>query len=455
MTKPNGRELALEALGLILGESAYASLALDRVLSKAEGAEQRERAFCTHLVYGVLRNLYKIDFYLGRLLSRPLKSLKLQVQNRLRLGIYQLIYLPEIPARAVCHTAVAEIKQSRYAGLSALLNGVLRSYLRQHEELKQLLLAERKDLVKFLSIEYSQPSWLIERWLPRFGTKLTEQILAANNQAAPLTIRVNILRTEPAVLREKLVNQGIKVTESHWLAEALNLSELPSSLEKLTEFQNGEFFVQDESSMWVAHFLAPQSGETILDLCAAPGGKSTHLSELMQDQGRIISLDQYQHKVDLIAENARRLRIKNLEPTLGDARFFRLENGLADAVLVDAPCSGTGVLRRRVDARYRKKPAEILELAALQREILNHAATLVRPGGRIVYSTCTLEIEENQQQIKNFLVTHPEFEAVSYQEYLPKKFPVFEEEPAQPGVTFLPQENGGDGFFICRLAHKL
>ncbi len=455
MSRTTGRELALEALELILSEGAYANQALERVLKNSTDLERREKAFCTSLVYGVLRHLYKIDFYLGRLLSRPLKSLKLPVQNRLRLGLYQLIYLTEIPARAVCHTAVEEIKQSRYAGLAGLLNGVFRSYLRREEELKQLLWAERTDLVKFLSIEYSHPQWLISRWLARFGEQVTKEILQANQTEPPLTIRVNQLNSDPDTLREKLSSYGIEVTPSIWQRQALSLMNLPGSLEELTEFQNGEFFVQDESSMWVAPLLAPQPGETILDLCAAPGGKSTHLCELMQDQGRVISLDQHQHKVGLIAENAQRLRLQSLQPLLGDARQFKPDQGLMDAVLVDAPCSGTGVLRRRVDARYRKRPEEIHELVVLQREILNHAATLVRPGGRIVYSTCSIEIEENQVQIQDFLAAHPDFQAVPYQDYLPQELPRFQAEAEESWLTFLPRINAGDGFFICRLERKL
>jgi 16S rRNA (cytosine967-C5)-methyltransferase len=233
------------------------------------------------------------------------------------------------------------------------------------------------------------------------------------------------------------------------------LRNLPVAFEALDAFQSGKITPQDESSMLVAHLVNPQPGETIIDLCAAPGGKSTHMAELMQDQGQIFSLDDHSHKVELIAANARRLKLTAINPILGDARNFALPAGAAaDAVLVDAPCSGTGVLRRRVDARYRRTAAEIAQLATLQREILNQAASLVKPGGRLVYSTCTLEPEENQQQIEAFVAAHPEFTAIAWQPFLPATLVTYLEDPGQKWATILPTPAGGDGFFICRLERQ-
>jgi 16S rRNA (cytosine967-C5)-methyltransferase len=453
MNNQTGRALAWQVFNQIETEQAYANLALQKVLAEAGAVPQREKALCTELVYGTLRHLLKLDYFLGRLLSRPLNSLKPPVKNLLRLALYQLIYLPEIPERAVCHSAVELVKMSKYSGLAALVNGVLRNYLRIGKTL--VLPDQSQDLTGYLVVEYSHPGWLVERWLHRFGPERTVAILKANNERPPLTVRANRLAADRAALLGELQQSGVEYAAGLFLSEALHLRNLPVAFEALDAFQSGKITPQDESSMLVAHLVNPQPGETIIDLCAAPGGKSTHMAELMQDQGQIFSLDDHSHKVELIAANARRLKLTAINPILGDARNFALPAGAAaDAVLVDAPCSGTGVLRRRVDARYRRTAAEIAQLATLQREILNQAASLVKPGGRLVYSTCTLEPEENQQQIEAFVAAHPEFTAIAWQPFLPATLLTYLEDPGQKWATILPTPAGGDGFFICRLERQ-
>jgi 16S rRNA (cytosine967-C5)-methyltransferase len=450
MNNQTGRALAWQALNQIETDQAYANLALQKVLIEAGATPQREKALCTELVYGTLRHLFKLDYLLGRLLSRPLNSLKIPVKNLLRLALYQLIYLPEIPERAVCHSAVELVKTSKFSGLAALVNGVLRNYLRRGATIA--LPDQSQDLIGYLMVEYSHPRWLVTRWLQRFGAERTVAILQANNGRPPLTVRMNRLVTDPATLLAELQQNGVEYDPGSFLPEALHLHNLPVALEGLAAFQSGKITPQDESSMLVAYLVQPQPGETIIDLCAAPGGKSTHLAELMQDRGRIISLDDHPHKVELIAATARRLRLTAITPVCADARNFVLPEGVAaDAVLVDAPCSGTGVFRRRVDARYRRTTTEITQLATLQREILNQAASLVKLGGRLVYSTCTLEPEENQQQITTFLADHPEFTPVAWQSFLPATLVTYLEDPSSKWATILPTQAGGDGFFICRL----
>jgi 16S rRNA (cytosine967-C5)-methyltransferase len=450
MNNQTGRALAWQALNRIETDQAYANLALQKVLTEAGATPQREKALCTELVYGTLRHLFKLDYLLGRLLSRPLNSLKLPVKNLLRLALYQLIYLPEIPERAVCHSAVELVKTSKFSGLAALVNGVLRNYLRIGATMA--LPDQSQDLIGYLMVEYSHPRWLVARWLQRFGAELTVAILRTNNERPPLTVRMNRLATDPATLLGELQQHGVEYDAGVFLPEALHLHNLPVALEELAAFQSGKITPQDESSMLAANLVQPRPGETIVDLCAAPGGKSTHLAELMQDRGRIISLDDHPHKVELIADTARRLKLTAIVPVCADARSFTLPEGAtADAVLVDAPCSGTGVLRRRVDARYRRTPAEIAQLATVQREILNQAASLVKPGGRLVYSTCTLEPEENQQQIEAFVTTHPEFTPVAWQSFLPAALVPYLEDSGSKWTTILPTPAGGDGFFMCRL----
>ena len=448
----SGRILARMVLDRVEQNESYANLALHEVLAGHPQVEQRERAFCTELVYGTLRNLLKIDFILGRLLSRPLPSLKVPVKNTLRVAIYQLLFLPEIPERAVCHAAVEQVKASRFSGLAGMVNGVIRSFLRTRN---QLSWPDRDSQpVEFLSVTYSHPAWLVERWLNRWGWELTERLLAIDNEKPPLTVRMNRLRSDFADLRRELTAAGVELANGRWLDEALTVQSLPGALEDLVAFRDGKLFAQDESSMLVAHLVNPSPGETVIDLCAAPGGKSTHLAELMNNSGTVYSIDDHPHKINLIAENAARLGISVIAPQLADARQFGPpDTATIDAILVDAPCSGTGVLRRRVDARYRRQPEDSAELIRLQREILDHAAELVKPGpgGRIVYSTCTLEPEENQEQIRWFCEKHPEFQPVNWRGFLPSRLVADLADATAPWANVLPSSGGGDGFFLCRL----
>lgn len=453
MTEISGRQLARYALDSIESEDAYVNLALMRVLRDFNPSDRREKAFCTELVYGTMRYRLTIDYVLGRLLSRPLISLNISVKNVLRLAIYQLAYLPEIPERAVIHSAVDQVKHSKFSGLAPLTNGVLRNYLRQKNNME--FPARGTDLALHDSIFYSMPLWIVKRWLTAFGPEVTEQILQVSNERPPWTIRLNRLWADPCQARNFLANEGIQTEAGLFLEEAFNLQEMPVSLEETKSFSRGAFFVQDESSMLVAHLLDPKPGELLVDLCAAPGGKSTHLAELMQDQGHVVSVDNHPHKIELIVQNARRMGLDSIQPVLGDARYFQLDSASeADGVLVDAPCSGTGVFRRRVDAKYRKKPQDIEDLVLLQRDILNQAVKIVKPGGRLVYSTCTLEYEEDEGQIEWFLAQHPQFEVEDYRAFLPDKIKDFLVDPKQAWAKILPISGGGDGFFMCRLKRR-
>ncbi len=450
----SGRKLAELVLNRVEGRASYLNLALPEVFREHPDAQQRERAFCTELTYGVYRHLYKLDYFLGRLLSRPFDSLKMPVKNIMRIALYQLMYLPEIPARAVCFSAVEQTKNSPYQGLAPLVNAVIRAYLRNKDKLKPP--NRRLNLLEFLEIEYSHPRWMIERWLDRYGEARTEQMLQVNNEEPPLTLRFNQYQGSINEILDEFDESGIKYSMGLFLPEAIQVKSASGPLDKLSSFQNGKVFVQDESSMLVAHLVAPKPGETVIDLCAAPGGKSTHIAELMADKGKIWSIDDHPHKIDLITQNAKRLKLQSIRPYLADARNFKIPGGgLADAVLVDVPCTGTGVLRRRVDARYRRQPEDIENLVAVQREILRNASRLVRPGGRLIYSTCTLEPEEDKEQILWFLSKHPEFQAVDFGTFLPEMPVRYLDDPWDKWLTILPISGGGDGFFMCRMERTM
>ncbi len=441
MTKNiSGRDLALQALVDIEINSAYANRSLNFLFNKYN-PDEREKGLATEIVYGTLRSLILVDYLLNQLLRKELSSLHPVIRNILRSAIYQLISTPE-QGYAVVNEAVRLAKKRKLAGLSGLVNAVLRSYLRKKN---QLILPEfNQEPIEHMVIVHSHPRWLVERWVHRWGIEDTHQLVEANNSVAPFTIRTNTLILSREELLTQLASAGIEAHLSSLVPEAIKINEA-RELNNTPFFSAGYYYIQDESSMLVSHLLSPRPGELIADLCAAPGGKTTHLAQLMKNTGQIYALDEYPHKTALIRENADRLRINIIRPLTADSRLWRPEK-LFDGILLDAPCTGTGVLRRRPDIRWHRKPEDIKNLAVLQSELLDHAASLIKPGGRLVYSTCSLESEENEEQIKRFLSLHPNFH-ISIPDGFEAKFQC---QRLQEGILILPY-NGEDGFYMTRL----
>lgn len=443
------RAVAIRALYRVNEEGGYANLLLPQMLAR-EGLSRKDRALATELVYGTLRWQKRLDWIIGAFSRRPLQQLDPWVRNILRLGAYQLCFLEGIPPHAAIYETVQLMKNYGHRGSVAFVNGVLRSILREGKKV-QFPRAE-EDPAAHLSVFYSHPQWLVERWLSRWGFAETKALLAANNQSPPLGIRVNTLKISPAGLKEQLQAEGFQVSSGRYFPEAL-VVENATSLGQLAAFRAGLFQVQDEASQLVAHVLAPRPGEKILDVCAAPGGKTTHIAQIMGDVGTICAGDIHSHKVDLIRENCRRLGIKSVRVVARDARKWGEDcQGAFHRVLVDAPCSGTGVLRRRPDARWRKRPADLEKLPALQLEILRGVAACVAAGGTLVYSTCSLEWEENQGVIQAFLQEEPSFSLVDLTPYLP---PGLRASTAREGyIHLLPHQHGTDGFFVARMERE-
>lgn len=441
------REVALLALRDVDEGQAYAGLALDRAL-KGRSLSRRDRALATELVYGASRRRNTLDWAIAQASTRPVDKMSPWVRADLRLAAYQLLFLDRIPPSAAVNEAVELAKRYGHAGLAGFVNGVLRGLLRKKAGLRYPDPA--KDPVGYLALRHSHPDWLVKRWLARYGFAATESLLRANNENPPLVLRPNRLKTDREGLLRALEAEGAATEPARLVPEAVVLREGPA-FEDLKSFRDGLFSVQDEGSILVGQVLRPRPGDTVLDACAAPGGKSTHLAELMDNQGRVVAVDPHDHKLKLIEDNARRLGTSIVTPQLGDARDVgRAMAGQADAVLVDAPCSGLGVLRRRPDARWRKSPEQVEELHRLQVEILEGAAAALCPGGTLVYSTCTMEPEENQGTLQAFLDRHPEFRPESLRPYLPAAL------AGEPGVEqgwlqLLPHVHGTDGFFIARL----
>ncbi|MBP2652933.1 MAG: rsmB [Firmicutes bacterium] len=443
-TKMDAREIALKIIAEVETGGAYANIALARELGRRQLSDQ-DRRFVTELVYGTVKAANTIDWILSHYSNRPLKKLPAVIRNILRMGIYQVFFLSRVPASAACNQAVELAKKYGHVGTVKFVNAVLRSAARNMD--KAVYPDKASQPVAYLALKYFHPEWLVKRWLSRLGIEETEALCQINNETPPLSVRTNTLRISRQELMDKLAGEGVMAEVSDWTPEGIVCREYPA-LNGLNSLKNGLLQVQDESSMMVAHVLSPQPGEFVIDACGAPGGKSTHIAAIMGNQGRVLSVDLYDHKLKIIDENSTRLGISIIETKEMDAvKLDTLYFGQADRVLVDAPCSGLGVLRRKPDARWRKAETQLEELPKLQAAILASAANCVKPGGVLVYSTCTTEPEENEQVVKGFLDTRSDFILEETGEFLPQR---------RPGafVQFWPHRDRVDGFFIARMVKR-
>lgn len=441
----NVRQLAAEILHKVESHKAYADLLLDHHLQNA-GLNEADRALLTELIYGTLRWRAKIDAKLVPLLNRSLAETDPFNRNLLRVTLYQLLFLDKIPAYAAVNEAVeiAKATQPRSAGF---INGVLRNFVRQNDPDDKG--RDPKSSAANLAEEYSHPQWLVDRWLRYFGPEQAKSLMLASNQKTPLVIRVNQRATTRAALLARWQECGIIAKPSVISPQGIRLP-TGVSIEKLSGFADGHFQVQSEASQLVSHLVGPAPGETILDACAAPGGKATHLAELMGDQGKIIAIDTSARGIERIARNAERLRLDSLQAVRADASkaLPDILAGPYDRILVDAPCSGLGTLRSHPEIKWQRNDSDIARLAALQARILRSVAPHLKGSGVLVYSTCTLTVDENERVIENFLQQNSEFELTDAARYLP--------EPARHMVRdqyfqALPQRDDTDGFFAARM----
>lgn len=438
----NARSGALVVIDQVLTEGAYTNIAVNQYLRKYVLNDQ-DRRFMTELVYGTVKAKGTLDWYLQKCISRPLKQVEHAVLNILRLSLYQIIYMDRVPASAACNEAVKLARLVSHEGSAKFVNGVLRGYLRKTEA---ELAFPSEDQAEYLGLKYFHPRWLVKKWLALYGLEATEQLLAFNNTAAPVCLRANTLAISQAALLEEIVNSGGEAEASQWSCDGIVCHRLPALGSLFSKLQDG-FYVQDESSMVVADVVAPEPGQFVIDLCSAPGGKATHLAQRMKNEGRVLACDVHEHKLELIAANARRLKLSIVEPKLQDGTVLRPELiGTADRVLVDAPCSGLGVLRRRAEGRWSKNQKELGQFPAIQNQLLHNGSRYVKAGGRLVYSTCTIELAENHYVIEEFLAKHKEWE----REYITHPITGKQVEELQ----LLPQVDGCDGFFICALRKK-
>ncbi|CUB20319.1 Ribosomal RNA small subunit methyltransferase B [Bacillus safensis] len=446
MKKSNVREVALDALIKLEQNQAYSNLLLQSVMKDKDLAHQ-DKPLLTELVYGTLQNKLALDYMLAPFVKKPQKVAP-WVMQLLRMSLYQMVYLEKIPDRAAIHEAVELTKKRGHKGISSLVNGVLRSVQREGVPSFDAI----KDPVKRLSIETSHPLWLVQEWVQAYGFEAAENMCRIHLVPPKQTLRVNRMKTDRTALQQKLMDAGIETELGDLSEDALKL--MKGSIVSTPSFQEGYVTIQDESSMLVARALDPQPGETVLDACAAPGGKSTHIAERMNDEGKIVSLDLHEHKVKLIKQAAKRLNLTQIEAKALDARKAAdyYSEASFDRILIDAPCSGFGVIRRKPDMKYTKSQEDSARLAAIQQAILKEAAPLLKPGGTLVYSTCTMDPTENQQVIHAFLQEHQDFEPdLSLNERLPEQVAPFVQNGS---VQILPHYFGTDGFFICSMRKK-
>ena len=438
----SARSVALGVLQDVFVLGAYANIALSKRLNESK-LSPVDRRLATELSYGAVKAYGTLDWMLGHYIKRPLSQTDPLVANILRLGIFQLYFLDKIPSSAAVNESVNLAKNFAHPGASGFVNAVLRSALREPEIVRFPNLS--KDPARHIALREYHPEWLVRRWLAKLGPEETQALCRFNNAQPPLSLRTHTLKISRNELLQKLVESGSEAEASTLVPEGILCGRLGD--EPLRFLREGLCQAQDESSMLVAHVVAPKPGEFVIDACAAPGGKSMHLATLMENRGRVLATDIHPHKITLIEDNRRRLGLDIVEPKLLDATELHLLYSLqADRVLVDAPCSGLGVLRRRPDARWRKE-ASLQELPALQQSILNSAAQCVKPGGVLVYSTCTLEEAENESVVQQFLSGNPDFSLESAGSFLPVPRP-------ETMVTLWPQRDGTDGFFIARMSRK-
>lgn len=445
----NSRQSAFLALRAV-HRGAFVEVAIDREMQR-NSLNELDRGLFTELVYGCVRQQRTLDALIDQLASKKALQQPPDLRRILHIGLYQLRYLQQIPASAAVNTTVELAKENGLRGLTGFVNGVLRQYARlaklegQPEKIDPLKLPD--DPVAALGIRHSYPDWIVQVWLEQFGQDDTAALCQALNQPPHIDLRVNRLRSSVEEVVAAMQTAGIPIAPISPLPNALRLLKPVGSIRQLPGFAEGWWVVQDASAQLVSHLLDPQPGEVVIDACAAPGGKTTHIAELMGDRGVIWACDRTSSRLKRLHENIERLGLTSIQTCTEDSRQITRFTHQADRVLVDAPCSGLGTLHRHADARWRQTPDSVLELAQLQTELLAQAATWVKPNGVLLYATCTLHPLENEAIAQAFLKQNPNWQIES----------PAADHPVAPFVTpngwikVLPHQHQMDGFFMVSL----
>lgn len=440
----NAREQALIIITDVFKKNAYSNLLLKNLGRKFSPLDQ---AFITELVYGTIKWKLRIDNAINHISNKKIDDISLYALNILRMGIYQIDFMNKVPEFASVNESVKLAKKYENEGAAKFVNAVLRNYLRKHDSV--VLPDKRRDCVKYLSVAYSFPEWIVKKLTEEYGMEFTEEFLKCSNDVPSLTARVNTLKTNKENIFKSLADDGIDVLDAKYMKDAFTFKN-PSNIGGLRQYKDGLFTIQDESSMLAVKILSPRSGEFIMDVCSAPGTKSTYMAELMDNKGTVISGDIAYNKLGLIDKDAKRLGINIIKTICNDASGVNSRYaGKADRVLVDAPCSGFGIMNKKPEIRWNRTMKDIESIERAQSLILSASSKYVKPKGILVYSTCTVLKSENIDIIDNFLKSNSNFcmEDISYD--VPQK--LLKPSCRSGYINIYPNTDGIDGFFIAKL----
>ncbi|MCR5195539.1 MAG: 16S rRNA (cytosine(967)-C(5))-methyltransferase RsmB [Pseudobutyrivibrio sp.] len=416
----NNREIALDTLVEILEHGQFSHIYLKAVLDKYAYLEKTERSFITRLVSGTVERKIKLDYIIDNYSKTKAKKMKPLIRTMIRMGVFEIYYMDAVPDSATCNEYVKLAKKRGFGGLSGFVNGVLRNIARDKGSVQ----------ITDLGIKYSMPQWIVDKWTKDYGKDICEKILLGFFQSQDLCIRVNSSKTSQKELTLALQAQGITVRKCDTLESALYISDY-DALSAIPEFAQGKFYVQDYSSQLVANLAKVDTNDKIIDVCAAPGGKALHFAQLAK-AGKVIARDLTEAKVALIQENIQRAGVDNVEAQQWDATVLdEAAVGKYDIVVADLPCSGLGIIRKKPDIKYNQSLKSLEELVKLQQQILETVHLYLKAGGTLCYSTCTINKDENDNQVKAFLAKHPEYSVTEQMQLFP--------------------DSEHDGFFICAM----
>lgn len=440
------RELALEVLIEVLEKGGYSHKCINGALKKYQYLEKQDRAFFSRLCEGTIEHAIELDYIINQFSKVKVKKQKPVIRNILRMAVYQIKYMDAVPDSAACNEAVKLATKKGFGTLKGFVNGVLRNISRNLEEVKYPDVT--KEPMEYLHIRYSMPIWIVKHWLVEYDFSTVEAMLEQFMAPKVTTIRTNLNKMNTEELAEQVAAAGITVTPGAYLPYALKISGY-NYIGKIPGFEEGQFVIQDESSMLVGEVAGVQKGMTVIDVCAAPGGKSLHVAEKLEGTGKVFSRDLTYEKTALIEENKNRLGVTNVTIQTMDALELDEESvEMADVVIADLPCSGLGVIGKKPDIKYKMEEQQLHDLAALQRDILRTVTRYVKPGGTMVYSTCTINKEENLNNAK-WIASNFGFELESLDPYIPES--MHSETTKQGYLQLLPGKHKTDGFFIAKL----
>ncbi|MCL5020302.1 MAG: 16S rRNA (cytosine(967)-C(5))-methyltransferase RsmB [Bacteroidetes bacterium] len=435
------REIAVKILNRVERTDSYLDKLLDSELRNSD-LTKLDKSFLTELVNGTIRWKLRLDYVISQFYRGDYSKVDINIKNAIRVAIYQIMFLERVPKSAAVNEAVEFVKKLRGQYLANLVNAVLRTTIRKLNVVEYPSIED--DAVRSLATIHSFPQWLVRRFIDRFGVYETEQLLSALNERPRLSIRVNERITPVDTLVTYMEDRGMRVSRAQYLPNFLYVEGL-SRIGELESFRAGKFTVQDESAGIVTKLLAPQEGETILDMCAAPGGKTTHILEMTGGKVHLTAVEKYENRAMLIQNLLDRMGYRDVKVKVADGITYS-DDTKYDKILIDVPCTGFGVIRKKPDSKWKREPEDIEKLKVIQMSIINNTAKLLKPNGTLVYSTCTIEEEENESVVANFLGDHPEFELEAADNYVERSF------VSKRGfVETLPHRHDMDGGFAARL----